>query len=104
MEKMVIVALNPSVYDCRKSFYGKAKVFKCGKTIVLRSYDTMVCAIYRGKFYKLWDGYSATTMRHINSFLYEYGIDGGGEKWWDDLPMASKSVKNSIERKILISC
>jgi len=29
--------------------------------------------------------YSATTMRHVNSFIYFYGVPGGGKKWWDAL-------------------
>lgn len=25
-------------------------------------------------------------MRHINAFIDYYGIEGGGKKWWDNLP------------------
>lgn len=71
--------------DGRKSFYGKAKVIENGGNITLRSYNTDVCRIVNGKFEKLWNGYSATTMRHINAFVDAYGINGGGKKWWDNL-------------------
>ena len=67
----------------RKSFYGKAKVIeKENGDIELRSYETIVARIRNGKFERLWDGYSATTMNHINSFLDAFGIDGGGKAWW----------------------
>lgn len=74
-------------YDSRKSFYGKAKVKENGTVFVLYSYDTPVCAYDSVKkvFVRLWKGYSATTMRHINSFLYHYGLPEGDKKWWNNL-------------------
>ena len=73
--------------DCRKSFYGKASVIEADDGIYLRSYSTLVCKIVNEKFVRLWDGYSATTMRHINSFLYKFNIEGGGKAWWDKQPV-----------------
>ena len=69
-----------------KSYYGKAKVseYEDGD-VELKSYDTVVCRIHKGKFERLWVGYSATTMRHINSFIEFYGIEGGGKSWWNNL-------------------
>lgn len=76
--------LNP-IYD-RKSFYGKATVIeKDNGDVELRSYNTIVARIRNGNFERLWSGYSATTMRHINSFLRTFGIDGGGKAWWTSL-------------------
>lgn len=67
----------------RKSFYGKAKVVEMENgDIGLLSYSTIVARIHNGKFERLWSGYSATTMNHINSFLDTLGIDGGGKSWW----------------------
>lgn len=67
----------------RKSFYGKAQVIEQDSgDIELRSYDTIVARIHNGKFERLWSGYSATTMTHINSFLDAFGISGGGKAWW----------------------
>lgn len=37
--------------------------------IGLYSYDTLVCCYKDGKIMRKWDGYSATTMRHISLFL-----------------------------------
>ena len=74
-------------YDSRKSFYGKAKVIISeDNTIFLQSYNTLVCCINPDNtFNKLWDSYSTTTMRHINSFMKHYDIFAGGKKWWDSL-------------------
>lgn len=77
-------ALQPT--NNRKSFYGKAQVIEQDNgDIELQSYDTIVARIRNGNFERLWDGYSATTMNHINSFLDTFGIDGGGKAWWISL-------------------
>lgn len=86
---MFVSELTPGGYDRAKSFYGKAKVIEKDGETVLQSYDTEACKITAsGKFVRLWGGYSATTMRHINSFIEMFGIEGGGKKWWDALPTA----------------
>ena len=73
----------------QKSFYGKATVIEHDNgTYILKSYDTFVACIHNGTFYRLWDGYSATTMKHINAFIDHYGIAGGGKAWWDSLEVA----------------
>lgn len=67
--------------DGRKSFYGKAKVLELDN-------GEIVCEITKnGEFVRLWSGYSATTMLHVNSFLQRFGIPGGGKAWWDALPV-----------------
>ena len=85
---MKIYELQPN--DNRKSFYGKAKIiYNDNGEIVLQSYDTCVCkyVISTGKFVRLWDGYSATTMRHINAFLAYMYLPGGGKSWWMNQPV-----------------
>lgn len=84
-------------YDRAKSFYGKAKVIeKDNGEKVLQSYNTEVCKIgSNGEFVRLWDGYSVTTMRHVNSFLSFFGISGGGKSWWDSQPVETEKVKYS---------
>jgi hypothetical protein len=70
----------------RKSFYGKAEAIEQDNgDIELRSYNTIVARIHHGKFERLWSGYSATTMNHINAFLHTFGISGGGKAWWTGL-------------------
>lgn len=74
--------------DGRKSFYGKARVLEDDTTLYLQSYDTIVC-YWNDKnktFIRCWDGYSTTTMRHINSFMDYIGLSScGGKRWWDKL-------------------
>ena len=69
--------------DGRKSFYGKAHIVEKDDGVYLLSYSTYVGRIVGGVFQRLWDGYSATTMRHVNNFLEEFGLEGGGKAWWD---------------------
>lgn len=56
--------------DGRKSFYGKAVVeIAADGTETLYSYNTpIIKRLVSGELVKLWDGWSATTGRHINAF------------------------------------
>ena len=68
--------------DSHKSFYGKAEVIllKNG-TKLLRSYSTIVAGVTKsGKSFRSWCGWSATTGRHIKSFM------GMNKKEWESLP------------------
>jgi hypothetical protein len=72
-----------AIYDRRKSFYGKAYIIEFMGRKILLSYDTRVCEIdASGKFHRYWGGESVTTMRHINEFIRQNGISGGGVAWW----------------------
>lgn len=84
---MNIFELNP--IDSRKSFYGKAFVEENDDgCATLYSYNTPVASYTPNSgFKRLWGDYSATTMRHVNSFLSYYGVPGGGKKWWDEQPV-----------------
>lgn len=74
----------------RKSFYGKAEVIEHDNgNIELRSYNTIVARIKDGKFERLWDGYSMTTMNHVNAFANLFGINGKGKAWWDSLEVVA---------------
>ena len=77
------------IHDGRKSFYKKAYVVEERGYKTLYSYDTPVVQItWRGDLVRLWPGYSATTMRHVNEFLKQngYGRDYGGKAWWNRQP------------------
>ena len=65
---MKTIELNPS--DGRKSFYGKAVVETDEKgNETLYSYGTpIIRRSKRGVLHRLWDGWSATTGRHIKAF------------------------------------
>lgn len=79
--------LSPGKFDRVKSFYGKARIIeKDSGERILQFYNTEVCKITPGgEFVRLWDGYSLTTMRHINAFIELFNISGGGKSWWDSL-------------------
>ena len=74
----------------QKSYYGKAKVIEREGETFLKSYETEVAKIDKGgNFVKLWNGYSCTTMNHINDFRTLYGFDTLNKKGWDSLPCAN---------------
>jgi hypothetical protein len=58
--------------DSHKSFYGKARVIidRDANTETLVSYETEIVRrdMATGKLIKLWDGWTATTGRHISAF------------------------------------
>lgn len=65
---MKIYDLKPT--DGRKSFYGKATVrVEDDGAQTLYSYNTpIIKRTATGEFVRLWDGWSATTGRHIAAF------------------------------------
>ena len=68
--KNLVDIYNLEPNDGHRSFYGKAKVktYTDG-TRVLQSYNTDVAKIDAdGNIIRLWNGYSATTGRHISAF------------------------------------
>lgn len=85
----------PVMCGREKSFYGKAKVIEEENgDRVLQSYNTRVCKITAsGEFVRMWGGYSATTIRHVNNFLQLFNISGGGKSWWDSQPVEEKEKK-----------
>ena len=68
----------------KASFHGKAKIIETAGAFYLLSYQTIVCKVDKATrdFVRFWDGESATTTRHINAFLQDMKINGGGLSWW----------------------
>ena len=80
----------------QKSYYGKAIVKdalypKCARVYTLQSYETDVCQIIGShgptQFKRLWDGYSRTTMIHVNEFRWAHGMPALSKKQWEALPV-----------------
>jgi len=96
-EKFAIFELSPN--DNKKSFYGKCKVIETAAGRYLQSYNTIICFIsYGGTFVKLWDGYSATTMRHINAFMeFIRWNECGGKAWWDRLEVKKEYSREDMK-------
>jgi hypothetical protein len=77
--------------DGHKSFYGKAAVVVDTPRgwVFLRSYETLVCGISPGKgFRRYWEGYSATTLRHVNSFRAMHGLPTLNKAAWLAIPVS----------------
>ena len=79
------------LYTNQKSFYGKARlgIMYDGGVLYccLRSYDTNVVSLYVGRdgtpfVKKLWNGYSATTMRHVNELLMQHDFPKLSARVW----------------------
>lgn len=85
MKTKRIYELTP--HDSHKSFYGKALVIELENgDELLQSYSTIVLIKKPdGKLIRTWDGYSATTGRHIASFV------GINKKKYLELPLDSAS-------------
>lgn len=60
----------------------RALIITDGKTSYLQSYDTMILMYQDGKLFKLWDDFSKTTMKHINTFLSMQGLKQLNKKEW----------------------
>lgn len=73
-------------HNGRKSFYGKAIVTELDGSKTLTSYTTNVARIDKeGHFIKLWNGYSATTMNHVNAFRIMNGLNTLSKKEWESM-------------------
>ena len=53
---------------------------------ILQSYYTDVCAILDGTFYKIWKGYSHTTMEVINKYRIKYKLPVISKYDWVMMP------------------
>ena len=57
---------------------------------VCYSYGKPVAKIrlHGGEFVRLWDGYTGTTLRHVNEFRENHGLYSINKKGWDALKVA----------------
>ena len=82
-------------HDGRKSFYGKARVKVDNGAETLFSYNTPVIRRNAdGTLSRLWDGWSATTGRHVAAFC------GLNKKEWDALPVEGNASFSSAGRTL----
>lgn len=85
----MIAELKP-INDSHKSFYGKAIVAINDNIITLYSYNIKICSIVnKCQFIRYWNGYSATTNRHIAEFCLQNGFTPYSKKEWENLPVAN---------------
>ena len=74
--------------EFQKVFYKKAALIENKGRVFLQSYNTIVACIDKGKLLKLWDGYSATTARHIDAFCYSFDVKSVSKKEWENMPLS----------------
>ena len=60
----------------------RALIITDGNKQYLQSYDTVVLKYQDGKITKLWNDYSKTTLKHINTFLSMQGLKQLSKKEW----------------------
>ena len=93
MEKIKIVKSWELKATSQKSFYKKAYVLEDENgNLFLQSYDTIVCGIINGTFKKFWDGYSKTTLAHINDFRNAHNLETLYKKDWESLSVENEPV------------
>ena len=68
-----------------EGFNGRAVIIPIENGYILKSYYTEVAAIVGGSFFKLWEGYSVTTMKHINAFRDYFGLNHIGKREWIEM-------------------
>lgn len=66
-------------------FGGRALIIPIEGGYILQSYYTKVAVIRDGVFYKTWDGYSNTTLKHINTFRKWAGFPGISKRDWIEM-------------------
>ena len=87
----------------QKSFYGKARCLMTEKGWYLLSYDTIVCGLtcndQTGEINVLrryWMKYSATTAKHIDSFLYNFRLRALHKKEWESLKYNTPYIIDNV--------
>lgn len=60
---------------------------------ILKSYYTKVACIYNNKLYKLWNGCTHTTLKHINLFLHKHNMPTISKYDW---------IMQDVEHEIII--
>jgi len=90
--KITVTDLSPA--DSHVSFYGKAKVisvqFGTRTLHYLQSYETIVAVCDGNEIFRLWDGWSATTGRHLAAFCVFCGFPTFGKKDWDKMSVCTE--------------
>lgn len=68
-----------------EEFNTRAVIIPTETGAILKSYYTEVAEIRNGEFIRLWDGYSVTTMKHIDAFRKYYGLKTIGKREWIEM-------------------
>ena len=100
---MTIHTCDLPCYDGRKSFYGKARITEYedngGTVYRLTSYSTDICEWnnHSKTLVKLSPVATATTRRHIRSFLRYVSIPDMNSREWDALPLRTDITLKGVD-------
>lgn len=78
-----------------EGFNTRAALIPVDGGYILKSYYTDVAAVIDGKFYKLWAGYSVTTLKHVNIFCDFMKIPGFNKREWIETETTNEIINNS---------
>jgi hypothetical protein len=59
--------------------------------------------VVNGVFYKLWNGYSVTTLKHVNLFCDFMKIAGFNKREWIETETTSEIIDNSTGEFVYIA-
>jgi hypothetical protein len=71
-----------------EGFGNRALVIPTDNGYILKSYYTNVAEFRNGEFIRLWDGFSTTTLKHVNIFREFLGLRAIGKREWIELAVA----------------
>ena len=66
-------------------FGGRALIIPVENGYILQSYYTKVAIFRNGEFFKIWGGFSVTTLKHINAFREFLGLDTINKRTWIEM-------------------
>lgn len=88
-------------------FNNRAVIIPTNNGYILKSYYTEVAEIRGAKFIKLWNGYSNTTLKHINAFRKYYNFPMISKREWIELKSgveyAAFNEGDVIARKLFVT-
>lgn len=69
-----------------KRINSNALIINDGICDMLVSYETVVCKVLKdGTFIRTWEGYSQTTMKHVNQFREMCGLPKINKAIWEKM-------------------
>lgn len=86
-----------------EGFNTRAALIPVNGGYILKSYYTDVAAVIDGKFYKLWNGYSVTTLKHVNIFCDFMKIPGFSKREWIETETTAEIINPSTAEYIYIA-
>lgn len=68
-----------------EDFNTRALIIPTESGSILKSYYTEVCKIENGEFIRIWEGFSVTTLKHINAYRAHFGFKAISKREWIEM-------------------